>query len=144
MKQTESYGSLWLFVLCAWIGPGPMQAAPSMAQWKFDFGPGPVAPGYTAVLPHMIFTSERGFGFAGAEAAEAVRRQGDDPLRADFVASTRPFFFSVVEGIKANHLGLARFLADDVSPFDPGRPDPPSLFALPPSPSWSELTPEGN
>lgn len=31
----------------------------------------------------------------------------------------------VVEGIKANKLGIAQFLADDVKPFDPSRPDPP-------------------
>jgi lysophospholipase L1-like esterase len=30
----------------------------------------------------------------------------------------------VVEGIKQNKLGIAKYLVDDVPPFDPGRPDP--------------------
>lgn len=50
----------------------------------------------------------------------------------------------VVEGIKANKLGLARFLADDVSPYDPSRPDPVETFAVPPSPQTTATKPEGN
>jgi lysophospholipase L1-like esterase len=50
----------------------------------------------------------------------------------------------VVEGIKANNLGIARFLAKDVTAFDPNRPDPPENFKIPASPSLSEVKPSGN
>jgi lysophospholipase L1-like esterase len=40
----------------------------------------------------------------------------------------------VVEGIKANRLGIARFLVKDVPPFDPAHPDPVDSFKVPPSP----------
>jgi hypothetical protein len=41
----------------------------------------------------------------------------------------------IVEGIKANELGVAKFLVDDVPPFDPRHPDPIERWSLPPSPS---------
>ncbi|MGC9973003.1 MAG: rhamnogalacturonan acetylesterase [Bryobacteraceae bacterium] len=40
----------------------------------------------------------------------------------------------IVEGIKANKLGIARFLVRDVPPFDPAHPDPVGSFKMPPSP----------
>jgi lysophospholipase L1-like esterase len=50
----------------------------------------------------------------------------------------------VVEGIKANNLSLAKFLAKDVVEFDPGRPDPLEKFKIPASPMRSEVKPPGN
>jgi lysophospholipase L1-like esterase len=50
----------------------------------------------------------------------------------------------VVEGIKANNLGVAKFLAKDVTAFDPSRPDPPENFKIPASPTLSEVKPPGN
>jgi lysophospholipase L1-like esterase len=50
----------------------------------------------------------------------------------------------VVEGIKANDLGVAKFLAKDATAFDPGRPDPPENFKIPASPMLSEVKPPGN
>ena len=50
----------------------------------------------------------------------------------------------VVEGIKANNLGVAKFLAKDATAFDPGRPDPPENFKIPASPMLSEVKPPGN
>jgi lysophospholipase L1-like esterase len=50
----------------------------------------------------------------------------------------------VVEGIKANNLGAAKFLAKDVAAFDPSRPDPPENFKIPASPLRSEVKPPGN
>jgi lysophospholipase L1-like esterase len=50
----------------------------------------------------------------------------------------------VVEGIKANNLGIAKFLAKDVTAFDPSRPDPPENFKIPASPLRSEVKPPGN
>ena len=50
----------------------------------------------------------------------------------------------IVEGIKANKLGIAKFLVKDVPPFDPARPDPVGSFKVPPSPQVSTRPPEGN
>ena len=40
----------------------------------------------------------------------------------------------IVEGIKAGKLGLANYLADDVTPFDPAHPDAPEAWSIPASP----------
>lgn len=50
----------------------------------------------------------------------------------------------VVHGIQQNELPLARFVAQDVAPFDPRNPDPLDAFDLPASPNRSELKPDGN
>ena len=40
----------------------------------------------------------------------------------------------VVEGVRANHLDLARYLVEDWKPFDPSHPDAPEDFDVPASP----------
>jgi lysophospholipase L1-like esterase len=50
----------------------------------------------------------------------------------------------VVEGIKANNLSIAKYLAKDVTAFDPSRPDPPENFKIPASPLRSGVKPPGN
>jgi lysophospholipase L1-like esterase len=50
----------------------------------------------------------------------------------------------VVEGIKANHLAIAKFLLSDAPPFDPAHPDPLDTFAVPASPENSAAKPDGN
>lgn len=62
---------------------------------KFDFGPGPVAPGYTQVLPDMVYNSQRGYGFEPGEKIVGVDRGRPDALRRDFVTSDHPFHFTV-------------------------------------------------
>ena len=73
-----------------------LAATPAWAQTKFDFGSGKVAPGFTQVLPDMVFTPERGYGFDPGAKVVAVDRGGDDALRGDFCTGGQPFFFSVV------------------------------------------------
>ncbi|HEX7316376.1 MAG TPA: rhamnogalacturonan acetylesterase [Pyrinomonadaceae bacterium] len=51
---------------------------------------------------------------------------------------------AVVEGIRSNRLALVKYLADDLRPFDPARPDPLASFKLPPSPLATETKPLGN
>ncbi|HVU32907.1 MAG TPA: rhamnogalacturonan acetylesterase [Opitutaceae bacterium] len=77
-------------LLCA----GSAIAAPTNVSLKFDFGPGPVAPGYTQVLPDMSCTSARGYGFEPGAKVEGVDRGGPDALREDFVTSDHPFDFT--------------------------------------------------
>jgi hypothetical protein len=50
----------------------------------------------------------------------------------------------IVEGIKANQLGIARFLVTDVPPFDPSKPDPYEKFNVPASPRSTTVKPLGN
>ena len=70
--------------------------------YKFDFGSGAVASGYTQVLPDMIYNKARGFGFEAGATLTAVNRAGKtslfkraNALRDDFITSDAPFFFSV-------------------------------------------------
>ncbi len=50
----------------------------------------------------------------------------------------------VVEGIKAGKLGIARYLADNILPFDPAVPDPFEEWHLPVSPVTKTPIPDGN
>jgi hypothetical protein len=50
----------------------------------------------------------------------------------------------VVTGIRANKLGLARFLVKDVPPFDPAHPDPVERFQVPASPQSTTKPPAGS
>lgn len=50
----------------------------------------------------------------------------------------------VVEGIKKNHLGLAKFLATDVPAFNPAKPDDVKSFHIPESPMRDNVKPDGN
>jgi lysophospholipase L1-like esterase len=50
----------------------------------------------------------------------------------------------VVEGMKTSVPELAKYLADDINPFDPAYPDPFSEWSLPVSIDISSIRPEGN
>jgi lysophospholipase L1-like esterase len=50
----------------------------------------------------------------------------------------------VVEGIKANRLGIVKYLSREVPPFDPRKPDPLDSFKLPPSPNSTNAKPPGS
>jgi lysophospholipase L1-like esterase len=50
----------------------------------------------------------------------------------------------IVEGIRAAKLDLIKFLAPDVTPFDPSHPDRPESWTLPASPVVATEKPEGN
>jgi lysophospholipase L1-like esterase len=64
------------------------------SAWKFDFGPGAVAPGYQQVMPQNIYSREAGFGFEPGSQITCVNRKGTDSLRNDFCTSETPFYFS--------------------------------------------------
>ena len=50
----------------------------------------------------------------------------------------------VVEGIRQNKLGLARFVEDGLPTFDPSRPDPVEGFKVPPSRQGTSTVPDGS
>src|SRR5687767_4282287 len=67
----------------------------SKTSFKFDFGGGKVAAGYTQVLPDMVYSPEKGYGFFPGASLTAGNRGSKDALRSDFVTSDKPFFFTV-------------------------------------------------
>lgn len=50
----------------------------------------------------------------------------------------------VVEGVRKELPDLAPFIADDVKPFDPAKPDDPAAFKVPASPMKDPAKPDGN
>ena len=50
----------------------------------------------------------------------------------------------VVQGIRNDQLGLAKYIVDDFPGFDPAHPDAPADFAVPPSPLSTIERPRGN
>ena len=68
---------------------------PNALSWKFDFGPGPVAPGYKQVMPQNIYTRETGYGFEPGSQVVCINRGGKDSLRGDICTNEKPFYFSV-------------------------------------------------
>lgn len=50
----------------------------------------------------------------------------------------------VVEGVRKEVPDLAKFIADDVKPFDPSKPDDPADFKVPASPMKDPAKPDGN
>jgi len=50
----------------------------------------------------------------------------------------------IVQGIRDAQLPLAKFIAEDFTPFDPAHPDSPEKFSLPASPLRSNVAPRGN
>jgi lysophospholipase L1-like esterase len=63
--------------------------------WKYDFGNGVAAKGYVKVTPESKFTYAAGFGFNQGSVVQSVKRNGKDVLKADYITSDKPFYFSV-------------------------------------------------
>jgi lysophospholipase L1-like esterase len=78
----------------------------------------------------------------GPEKSGALFKPGDGTHHSNY--GSYELAKCVVEGIKRNKLDLAKYLADDVAPFDPGLPDPPESFSVPASPLRTTTTPEGS
>ena len=63
-------------------------------SFKFDFGPGTAAPGYSQVLATTVYSAQLGYGFEPGAKVSCVDR-GKDALRGDLCMSEQPFYFSV-------------------------------------------------
>jgi lysophospholipase L1-like esterase len=102
-NQLSSAAFLFVFVLCFTFGVSESKTSTLRAQtaqiektvFKFDFGSGKVAPGYTQIAQTTVYKKELGYGFEDASAVSCVDRGGKDSLRGDFCASDKPFLFSV-------------------------------------------------
>lgn len=69
--------------------------AQTPSSFKFDFGTGKVAKGYTQVLPTDTYTKQRGYGFMPESKPVSVSRKGGNALACDYVTGDKPFFFTV-------------------------------------------------
>lgn len=70
-------------------------AAATETGWKFDFGSGPAAPGYTKVDASTVYSPARGYGFPDPTGITDVDRKTADPLTGDFCTAAGPFTFAV-------------------------------------------------
>jgi lysophospholipase L1-like esterase len=64
-------------------------------SFKFDFGMGTAAAGYTLVTPQSVYSDAAGYGFINAADTKAVAVNNKKSVTADYITSTNPFFFSV-------------------------------------------------
>ena len=162
----------WIRFVCGVLIATIASFAPAAdTTFRFDFGSGKPEPGYTKVLPTTTYSKDRGFGFEPGSIVTGVDRGGTDALHADYCTSDKTGKIAnnlgdfpdavrkvahdnygsyelakcVVEGIRQNHLELAKFLVDDVPAFDPAHPDPIENFKVPASPtSAATAKPDGN
>ena len=78
----------------------------------------------------------------GPERSGVAFKEGDGTHHSNY--GSYELARCIVEGIKANKLGIAKFLVKDVPPFEPSRPDAFESFKIPPSPMNTERKPLGN
>ncbi|MCQ2106612.1 MAG: T9SS type A sorting domain-containing protein [Fibrobacter sp.] len=64
-------------------------------NYKFDFGDGPVAAGYTQIKSTTKFDATKGYGFESGTIS-SVDRLWDDDLKTDFLTAKGDMIFSVV------------------------------------------------
>lgn len=69
--------------------------AAEQTSYRFDFGPGKVAPGHIGISPTNIYSDAISYGFEPGATVTGVDRGGDDALLGDFITSDKPFYFSV-------------------------------------------------
>lgn len=78
-------------------------ASPQPVRFRFDFGPGAVAEGYTQVVSDMKFTPERGFCFLDDAAVSMKDYHTSNALETDCCTSDKPFLFSVAVPEEGNY-----------------------------------------
>jgi lysophospholipase L1-like esterase len=78
----------------------------------------------------------------GPEGSSVLFKEGDGTHHSNY--GSYELAQCVVAGIKANKLGLTKYLLKDVQAFDPARPDAFARFGVPPSPQQTNVKPLGN
>ncbi len=78
----------------------------------------------------------------GADKSAAAFKTGDGTHHNNY--GSYELAKCIVEGIKANQLGIAKYLVKDVPAFDPRVPDAVEQFKIPASPMRTETKPFGN
>jgi lysophospholipase L1-like esterase len=95
---------------CPGITPASSGANPTL-PYKFDFGSGTAAAGYTKILPTTAYSAARGYGFANTTNLVAVKRNAPDTLRGDFITSSKPFTFNT--NLPDGNYNVTVILGDD-------------------------------
>ena len=83
---------LIIFASCAAHKP---TGVGSSTSYKFDFGTGKTASGYTPVNTTSMYSDAAGFGLENGAVVTSVTRGGNNALSDGFVTSNKPFYFSV-------------------------------------------------
>lgn len=78
----------------------------------------------------------------GAENSRLAFKEGDGTHHNNY--GSYELAKCIVEGIKANKLGLMKYLVKDLPAFDPHHPDAPESFKIPASPQTADAKPLGN
>ena len=96
--------SLWAAkaspIVLAGFAAGLLLSAPTAwaqtlkTSYKFQFGGGKAAPGYTQILPTTAYTDDLGYGLEPGSTPTAVVQGGKDPLHSSYLTSDKSFFFS--------------------------------------------------
>src|SRR5689334_7938911 len=84
-----------LAVISALTATIQAQTFADKTHFRFDFGIGKAASGYTKILPSTIYNRESGYGFEPGTPVLSIKHHTRDVLRSDFITSDTPFFFSV-------------------------------------------------
>lgn len=96
--KTEIKGYDTLVKTATMVTVAALLAAFSMANaaenYKFDFGEGPVAAGYTQVKANTKYSDSQGYGFESGTVS-SVDRLWDDDLTTDFLTAKGDMVFSV-------------------------------------------------
>lgn len=102
MVKSGKFGILFVITVASLIcmaiiamPVGTLRAADLNLPLKFQFGPGRHVPGYIQVLPNMVYTPARGYGFDLGFKVKGVHRSNAVGVRGSFVTSSKPFFFSI-------------------------------------------------
>jgi lysophospholipase L1-like esterase len=64
-------------------------------SFKFDFGSGKAAKGYTKVTPQDTTVDKTGYGFDFGSKVKSVTTDAKKSLTGDYITSDKPFYFSV-------------------------------------------------
>lgn len=83
------------FVVASSLLLGAFTMAGAADGYKFDFGDGPVAAGYTQIKSSTKFDASMGYGFESGKIS-SVDRLWDDDLKTDFLTSDGDMVFSVI------------------------------------------------
>ena len=96
--KTEIKGYDTLVKTATMVTVAALLAAFSMAEaaenYKFDFGEGPVAAGYTQIKANTKYSDSQGYGFESGTVS-SVDRLWDDDLTTDFLTAKGDMVFSV-------------------------------------------------
>lgn len=96
--KTEIKGYDTLVKTATMVTAAALLAAFSLAEaaenYKFDFGEGPVAAGYTQVKANTKYSDSQGYGFESGTVS-SVDRLWDDDLTTDFLTAKGDMVFSV-------------------------------------------------